>query len=110
MGQHCNTSKNDKSMGCGNCQSTSSTFSGSLVDGNTNSGCCYKKEVGGIRYVLVTEEDMSAFGCNANCAYAEESDPESIYCLLPGKLPVSCVNQEAPDRTEVSIEEEGKEL
>ena len=64
------------------------------MTGIPDTKCCFKKEVGGIRYVLVAEEDTSALGCNANCIYAQDSDPESRYCFMAGALPVSCVNQE----------------
>ena len=64
------------------------------MTGIPDTKCCFKKEVGGIRYVLVAEEDTSALGCNANCIYAQDSDPESRFCFIAGVLPVSCVNQE----------------
>lgn len=67
--------------------------------------CCFKKEVGGIRYLLVAEEDTSAFMCNDNCVYAEDSDSDARYCFRDGGLTFSCVYQQAPVMTAVKIEE-----
>ena len=54
--------------------------------------CCYKKEVAGLRYILVAEEDTSEYNCMSSCVYATDSEPGSRYCFQPGGFPVQCVN------------------
>jgi len=83
---------------------------GPLVEGISDSECCFTKEVGGIRYELLGEEDTSAYMCKSNCVYREDSDPDSVYCFKSGELPVSCINQEAPVMTQVPIDEGGETL
>ena len=50
-----------------------------------------EKEVGEIRYVLVGEENTSAYGCESDCVYEQEGVFKDKFCFKAGHLPVECL-------------------
>jgi len=57
--------------------------------------CCTKKEVGGITYNLVGEQDTSNYNCKSNCIFEKEGKPGSRYCFASGTQPVNCGDRDS---------------
>eukprot|EP00091_Calanus_sinicus_P001031 TRINITY_DN10985_c0_g1_i1.p1 TRINITY_DN10985_c0_g1~~TRINITY_DN10985_c0_g1_i1.p1 ORF type:complete len:191 (-),score=34.99 TRINITY_DN10985_c0_g1_i1:530-1102(-) len=51
-----------------------------------------------------------SFGCDSNCVYVKDYEPDSRYCFKAGHLPFYCVNQHAPIVSSFSISEGEEEL
>eukprot|EP00092_Neocalanus_flemingeri_P003870 GFUD01004167.1.p1 GENE.GFUD01004167.1~~GFUD01004167.1.p1 ORF type:complete len:695 (+),score=85.89 GFUD01004167.1:112-2196(+) len=67
---------------------------GKFIKGYPQSDCCAHKDVGGIRYDLVSAEDTTAFGCTSNCIFEQEDEPGSRICFKSGSLPYHCVEDD----------------
>merc|ERR1712121_232795 len=52
--------------------------------------CCLTKQVRGVTYNLVGEQDTSNYNCKSNCIFEKEGAPGSRYCFASGTLPVFC--------------------
>lgn len=68
-------------------------------------GCCYEKQVGTERYVLVSEEDTTPAhnDCNSNCVYEKKTAPSSRYCFKAGNDPFHCRAEQEPIRSMLPI-------
>ena len=53
--------------------------------------CCVKKTVGGVLYTLVSEDDTTKYGCQENCIYTRDDQPDGIqFCFKAGDLESAC--------------------
>merc|ERR1719446_1083935 len=52
--------------------------------------CCTSKVVGGVEYILRTEEDTAAYGCVNNCIFEKKDEPGPLFCFAVGDLEVIC--------------------
>eukprot|EP00092_Neocalanus_flemingeri_P032991 GFUD01035877.1.p1 GENE.GFUD01035877.1~~GFUD01035877.1.p1 ORF type:complete len:623 (-),score=91.11 GFUD01035877.1:252-2120(-) len=68
-------------------------------------GCCYEKQVGTERYVLVNDEDTTTAhnDCNSNCVYEKKTAPSSRYCFKAGNDPFHCRAEQEPTRSILPI-------
>eukprot|EP00092_Neocalanus_flemingeri_P056484 GFUD01066981.1.p1 GENE.GFUD01066981.1~~GFUD01066981.1.p1 ORF type:complete len:895 (+),score=149.92 GFUD01066981.1:13-2697(+) len=68
-------------------------------------GCCYEKQVGTERYVLVNDEDTATAhnDCNSNCVYEKKTAPSSRYCFKAGNDPFHCRAEQEPTRSILPI-------
>merc|ERR1719318_163162 len=53
--------------------------------------CCLKKNVGGVMYNLVKEQDTSAYDCLANCVYEKDGGDGKRFCFAAGYEESVCV-------------------
>lgn len=64
--------------------------------------CCDRKEVGGVPFTLVSEEDTTMYGCESNCLYARDDGmSQSRFCFKSGNLPFHCIDENGEPSTVV---------
>merc|ERR1711909_149425 len=61
-----------------------------LTVGGAPPPCCTSKVVGGVEYILRTEEDTAAYGCVNNCIFEKKDEPGPLFCFAVGDLEVIC--------------------
>merc|ERR1719427_1594147 len=61
-----------------------------LTVGGAPPPCCTSKVVGGVEYILRTEEDTAAYGCVNNCIFEKKEEPGPLFCFAAGDLEVIC--------------------
>merc|ERR1719446_271535 len=61
-----------------------------LTVGGAPPPCCTSKVVGGVEYILRTEEDTAAYGCVNNCIFEKKDEPGPLFCFAAGDLEVIC--------------------
>merc|ERR1712060_832773 len=61
-----------------------------LTVGGAPPPCCTSKVVGGVEYILRTEEDTSGYGCVNNCIFEKKEEPGPLFCFAAGDLEVIC--------------------
>merc|ERR1739838_1176384 len=61
-----------------------------LTVGGAPPPCCTSKVVGGVEYILRTEEDTAAYGCVNNCIFEKKDEPGPLFCFAAGDLEVVC--------------------
>merc|ERR1719260_351380 len=61
-----------------------------LTVGGAPPPCCINKVVGGVEYILRTEEDTAAYGCVNNCIFEKKDEPGPLFCFAAGDLEVIC--------------------
>merc|ERR1711970_548140 len=61
-----------------------------LAVGGAPPPCCTSKVVGGVEYILRTEEDTAAYGCVNNCIFEKKDEPGPLFCFAVGDLEVIC--------------------
>merc|ERR1712060_893353 len=59
-----------------------------LTVGGAPPPCCTSKVVGGVEYILRTEEDTSGYGCVNNCIFEKKEEPGPLFCFAAGDLEV----------------------
>merc|ERR1712060_948332 len=77
-----------------------------LTVGGAPPPCCTSKVVGGVEYILRTEEDTSGYGRVNNCIFEKKEEPGPLFCFAAGDLEVICDGEfgegSGPDFGEVS--------
>merc|ERR1712060_5040 len=61
-----------------------------LTVGGAPPPCCTSKVVGGVEYILRTEEDTSGYGRVNNCIFEKKEEPGPLFCFAAGDLEVIC--------------------
>jgi len=57
--------------------------------------CCKQKNVGGILYALIEEQNTESYGCRSNCVYKKMGEAgNERYCFKAGSMKVVCENQD----------------
>jgi len=61
-----------------------------LTVGGAPPPCCTSKVVGGVEYILRSEEDTAGYGCVNNCIFEKKEEPGPLFCFAVGDLEVIC--------------------